>query len=541
MFDREIRLAPRIEKEDILLDVAFCYPGNYEIGMAGLGLQLVWWLFEQNKNVRVRRCFEDVDQHGPGICDLYGFTLSWELDFLTVLRMLDKYGIAKQSSEREDDAPLVFGGGPVLSANPEPYASIFDVVLVGDAETTIPAFIRVAIETRSLTRLERLERFSNEPGLYVPSFYQAEYESSTGSVSKIKILDARAPEKVNRQVFKSTEKSDNDMACTKILSPDTTWGATYLMEVVRSCPQECRFCLASYLTRPFRHVPADTIIDAAIAASKHTEKIGLLGPSITEHPEFDSIASKLANLGGLRVNIASVRADTLTDSLVKNIALLGQKSVTIALESGSQRLRDIMKKNLSEEQVYQAVSAIAGGGLKKVKFYGIAGLPFEEQEDLDETIRLMVRLKKEFSSLRFVFGLSSFVPKAQTPFQRFGRDRQSKKKMEYLRKHMAKAGIEVRSESHNWSDVQALLSRGDRRLTNILLELSGTQASLGMWKSSFRARKESLPSLDYFVFSDYPLEQVLPWDHLVPDDKLKFLDRHLESASELAQSPVKNH
>ena len=543
MFEREIRLAPPVEKGEILLDVAFCYPGSYEIGMAGLGLQLVWWLFEQHRNVMVRRCFEDVDQHGGRACDLYGFTLSWELDFLTVLRMLEKYGIARQANDRDDEAPIVFGGGPVLSANPEPYASIFDVVLVGDAEVTVPAFLEVAISTRHLPRSERLKRFAAEPGLYVPASYEVDYESLQGEVRRISPIEEYAPEKVRRQSYKlegkiSNALAEDNMACTKILSPDTTWGATYLMEVVRSCPQECRFCLASYLTRPFRYVPADTIIDAALSVSKHTEKIGLLGPSITEHPEFDTIASRLASVGDLRVNIASVRADTLSEELVRNIARLGQKSVTIALESGSQRLRDIMKKNLTEEQVYEAVNAIASGGLKKVKFYGIAGLPYEEQGDLDETIRLITSLKKEFSSLRFVFGLSSFVPKAQTPFQRCGRDRRCKKKMEYLRKHMAKAGIEVRAESHNWSDVQALLSRGDRRLTEMLLELSGTEASLGFWKKAFRDRRGQIPALDYYVFENYSREQILPWNHLVPEEKLAYLDKHLEIAADLSQAPV---
>ncbi|MEZ4545087.1 MAG: radical SAM protein [Cyanobacteriota/Melainabacteria group bacterium] len=532
MFDREIRLVPAVPKSEIRLDVAFCYPGPYEIGMAGLGMQLVWWLFEQHEHVWVRRCFSDIDQHpATGQSDCYGFTLSWELDFPTVLTMLERYGIEPLSRDRGEDSPIVFGGGPVLSANPEPYASIFDVVLLGDAEATVPAFIEAAIETEGLERSERLKRFAAISGLYVPSCYKVEYQESGPVVSIEPIEGMGAPKYIARQAFKP---SSDYIASTCILSPDTTWGATYLMEVVRSCPQECRFCLASYLTRPFRFASVDTIIDAALKAAAHTDKIGLLGPSITEHPEFEVIADRLAKVDNLRVNIASVRADTLTDSLAANIARLGQKSVTIALESGSQRLRDIMKKNLTEAQIENAIDAIAGGGLSGVKFYGIAGLPFEEQGDLDDTVALLSRLKKSHAGLKFVFGLSSFVPKAQTPFQRNGRDRGCKKKMEFLRKNLAPRGIDVRTESHNWSDIQALLSRGDRRLTEILTGIGEGAQSLGSWKRALKSRPDGVPSLDYFVFENYPEEQVLPWEHLVSPDKSGYLDSHLKNARALA-------
>lgn len=531
MFDREIRLVPAVPKSDIRLDVAFCYPGPYEIGMAGLGMQLVWWLFEQHEHVFVRRCFSDIDQHSSaGQSDCYGFTLSWELDFPTVLTMLERYGIEPLSKDRGEGSPIVFGGGPVLSANPEPYAAIFDVVLLGDAEATVPAFIEAVIETAGLDRFERLKRFAAVPGLYVPSCYKVDYQDS-GAVLSIESIVKAAPQHVARQAFKP---ASDYIASTCILSPDTTWGATYLMEVVRSCPQECRFCLASYLTRPFRFASVDTIIDAALKASAHTDKIGLLGPSITEHPEFEEIADRLAKVDNLRVNIASVRADTLTENLAANIARLGQKSVTIALESGSQRLRDIMKKNLTEAQIENAVDAIAGGGLSGIKFYGIAGLPFEEQGDLDETVALLRRLKKRHSALKFVFGLSSFVPKAQTPFQRRGRDRGCKKKMEFLRKSLAPKGIDVRTESHNWSDIQALLSRGDRRLSEILIDIGDGAQSLGSWKRAMKARPDGVPSMDYFVFENYPEEQLLPWDHLISADKSGYLDGHLKTARAMA-------
>ncbi|HMP52764.1 MAG TPA: radical SAM protein, partial [Candidatus Melainabacteria bacterium] len=190
--------------------------------------------------------------------------------------------------------------------------------------------------------------------------------------------------------------------------------------------------------------------------------------------------------------------------------------------------------NLTEVQIENAIDAIAGGGLSGIKFYGIAGLPFEEQSDLDETVALLSRLKKSHSALKFVFGLSSFVPKAQTPFQRRGRDRGCKKKMEFLRKSLAPKGIDVRTESHNWSDIQALLSRGDRRLSETLIDIGDGAQSLGSWKRAMKARPHGVPSMDYFVFENYPEEQLLPWDHLISADKSGYLDSHLRTARAMA-------
>lgn len=534
MFEREIRLVPQIEKTPDSMRVSFCYPGTYEIGMAGLGFQLVWWLMEQHQDVIVQRCFEDIEEKGvgPSRSDLVGFTLSWELDILNVITMMQRYKVETIAQERSENDPIVFGGGPVLSANPEPYHEIFDVILMGDAEATIDSLIEVTRESKGLSRKEKLLMYSKKPGLYVPSLYSVRYKESVGELESIKPVNEFVSESVAKQTFKAP---DGYIAKTCLLSPDTIWGANYLIEVVRSCPQECRFCLASYLTRPFRFASVETIINTALDASKHTDKIGLLGPSITEHPQFEEIADRLMAIGGLRVNIASVRADTLSKSLTTNIAKLGQKSVTIALESGSQRLRDIMKKNLSEEQIRSAVSAIEDGGLSGVKFYGIAGLPYEEQEDLDETVRLLSELKKEHSKLKFVFGLSSFVPKAQTPFQRMGRDRASKKKIEYLRKKLARIGIDVRPESHNWSDVQALLSRGDRRLSRVINKILNTGSSVGNWKRAVKENSDFMPSLDYYIYDNYPENQVLPWSHLDNPEKRDFLEKHLADATELAQ------
>ncbi|MBL8083433.1 MAG: radical SAM protein [Candidatus Obscuribacter sp.] len=542
-FNTETRLAERIRKEDPDLFVTWYFPNTYEIGMSGLGYQLVWWLLEQDPALVVRRGFTDAEEPWQGLCDLLGFTVSWELDFINIISLLRKNDVPltakarlEESRERESrkdpPLPLVFGGGPVLTANPEPFHELFDVILLGDAETSVPSLVEAYRNIKKEVggdREQMLYLLSQVPGLYVPSQYTVEYSGQDNApIKSISPIRAGVPPVVQRQNFAPPSEYATH---TQILSSATTWSERFLIEVVRSCPQECRFCLASYLTRPFRATPVDTLMTKIEEALKHTSRIGLLGPSVTEHPLFDELAKRLAHRSDIDISIASVRADSLNENILATLKALGQKTLTIAIESGSERLRTVMKKNLSEAEIFQAVELIYQAGFEGIKFYGIAGLPHERQEDLEQTVDLLQRLKKKYRSLRFVFGVSSFVPKAQTPFQWHGRDRQSGKKLEYLRKNLARLGIEVRPESHNWSDIQALISRGDRRLAPVLESVSGLGENLGAWKKAMRNLPTGVPDLDYYAFREIPLEEVLPWQHLSDETKSAYLKKHKSEAA----------
>ncbi|HEY9775220.1 MAG TPA: radical SAM protein [Planktothrix sp.] len=530
---KEVFLVERPIKEQPLFAVSWLFPNTYNVGMSGLGYQLVWWLLEQDTELLVKRGFQDWQDPNCQSSELVGFTVSWELDFINIIAMLKELGMPILSSERGDDDAIVFGGGPVLSANPEPFAEIFDVVLLGDAEATVPLFVAAWKEARRLrSRKERLVRLAAVPGIYVPSLYEVTYKGDKGPVASIKPLDQAAPEKLSKQLYVAPP---DYLAHTLIVSTDTAWGDIFLAEVVRSCPQECRFCLASFLTRPFRPVNVEALLAAIDLGLKHTKNIGLLGPSVTEHPQFDQIAEQLMTRSDARISVASVRADSLNETILLALKKLGQKSVTIAIESGSERLRTVMKKNLNESEIKHAVKLIDDSGLQGIKFYGIVGLPHESEADLEETVRLVRELKKEHRRLRFVFGVSSFVPKAQTPFQWNGRDKRSAEKLEYIRKHLAKAGIEVRPESHNWSDIQAVISRGDRRLTPVLLAVAAAGGKLGAWKRAWRNLPDNCPDLDYYAFREIPQDEVLPWSHLVEAAKTDYLSKH-NVAAQLAAS-----
>lgn len=544
MFPAEKFLIARPLKTRSEFSVAWFYPNTYTVGMAGLGYQLVFRLLDADEDVSVLRGFTDMEEPGVGDAAILGFTLSWELDYANIVSILRKHNIPVSAKDRNEDHPLVFGGGPVLTANPEPFADIFDVVLLGDAEVAVPSFLAAFREARKLTsRRDQLLSLANSDGIYIPQFYDVEYlteKGYLGPVAAIQPTDDGVPALPRKKIFSPPA---DYVAHSIVLSPDSAWGNMFLVEVVRSCPQECRFCLASFLTRPFRATNVDTLMGAIELGLKHTNKIGLLGPSVTEHPRFDEIASRLRGREDLSLSIASVRADTLTQEILSTLASLGQKSVTIAIESGSERLREIMKKNLSETEILHAVNLVEAAGLESIKFYGIAGLPHETQEDLDETIRLMTQLKKKHKKLRFVLGISSFVPKAQTPFQWNGRDRDCGKKLEYLRKNLSKIGIDVRPESHNWSDIQALLSRGDRRLHPILKSVEENSGNLGAWKKAIKEAAQNDPSLppvrDFYIYRDIPRDEVLPWSHLQDEEKTLYLGKHNEAALTLSlQTPV---
>lgn len=533
MLGKEIFLLSRPQKHGGLFDVSWFYPNTYAVGMAGLGYQLVWRLLEEDPDIIVRRGFTDIEEPGP-MAELFGFTLGWELDYLNVIAVLNKHGIPVSAAARSVDAPLVFGGGPVLSANPEPFADIFDAVLIGDAETAVPAFINAWKEARAFkTRRERLEHLSTIPGVYVPSLYESHYAGADRSLSITAPHESSAPAHIKKQIF---APSPDYIAHSVILSPDTTWGDMFLAEIARSCPQECRFCLASFLTRPFRPSNVDAVMKAIDLGLQHTKKIGLLGPSVTEHPQFESIADQLLLRPDTKVSIGSIRADTVADSVLKMLRELGQRSVTIAIESGSERLRAIMKKNLSQAEIEHAIDLLDQYGFESVKLYGMVGLPHELDSDLDQTIALLKKLKKSHRRMRIVFGISSFVPKAQTPFQRFGRDPRAGEKLNYMRKNLANVGIDVRPESHNWSDIQAALSRGDRRMAPVLSAVAQSGGKLGDWKKAFRNRPDDTPGMDYYAFRDMLPDEIMPWSHLMEAQKQDFLEKHVATANSIAES-----
>jgi radical SAM superfamily enzyme YgiQ (UPF0313 family) len=279
----------------------------------------------------------------------------------------------------------------------------------------------------------------------------------------------------------------------------------------------CRFCLASYLTLPFRTANvSDSLIPAIERGLEVTDRIGLLGASVTQHPQFDELLDYFAapEREGVRLSIASVRTNTVTLALAQTLAQRGTRSITIAIESGSERLRHIINKKLENQQILQAAMNAKAGGLSGIKFYGMVGVPGESMADLAATVELLKQIKQQVPGLRLTFGCSTFVPKAHTPFQWFGVNPEAEKRLQWLQKQLRPLGVDFRPESYNWSVIQALLARGDRRLSKVL-ELSCDYGdSLGSFRRAFKQLNGRLPPLDFYVNRDIPEDEILPWSHI---------------------------
>ncbi|MEB3322491.1 MAG: radical SAM protein [Synechococcaceae cyanobacterium] len=509
------------------LRAVLAFPSTYPVGITSLGFQIVWASLARRSDVDVRRLFTDRgDPPHRRRCELFGLSLSWELDGPVLPDLLERQGIPLWSGERGDDDPIVFGGGPVLTANPEPLAPFLDVVLLGDGEELLPAFLDALQELRGLPRAERLRQLARLPGVYVPSLYAPRYDGE-GRLQAVEPIEPGVPAQVAKQTWRGTTLSHST-----VITPEAAWPSIHMVEVVRSCPELCRFCLASYLTLPFR-TPSleDGLIPAVEKGLAVTRRLGLLGASVTQHPQFAELLAWLGQerFADTRVSVSSVRAATVTPDLARTLARRGSRSLTIAIESGSERMRRLVNKKLEREEIFAAARRAAEAGLGGLKLYGMVGLPTETADDVEATAELLLDLKKATPGLRLTLGVSTFVPKAHTPFQWEGVRPEAEKRLKLLARRLRPKGIELRPESYGWSVIQALLARGDRRLAPVLAAVRGRQESLGGWKQAHRAVRAAggsaaapaapsdlppPPAWEEVIHATWDPGDPLPWQHL---------------------------
>lgn len=493
MFKNEKILTPMPVKEKDAINLVLAFPNTYYIGMASLGFQTAWKYFNQASSVRVTRWFTDIKEDckwlANSLPEYIGFSFSWELDYKNIFYLLEKNNVPLKAKDRKENDPLVFAGGQVPNSNPEPFVDNFDFFLIGDIETLVNDFIQTIIKTRSLSREEKLNELSKLPGLHVPH-----------------------KDSVN-QIPAKRQFSGGNLSFSSILTPNSVWPNIFLLEVVRGCPELCRFCLASYGSLPFRAPSVSkALIPAVEIGLKYTNKIGLLGASVTQHPEFETLIDYLLKKSSvLNVQIASVRADTISKFLAEGLFKLGARSITMAVETGSERLRNIINKKVSNETIKSSIQTIYNAGFKSIKLYGMVGLPFETQDDLNETIKFLKNLKSGTGTLKLTWGCSVFVPKAGTPFQWYGVDKNAKEKLDFLSKELHKIGVQFRPESYKWSQIQALISRGNRSINPLLEKAYRYSSTLGSFN---KAIKEEKVDVDYFIHKTWEIKTKLPWDSI---------------------------
>jgi radical SAM superfamily enzyme YgiQ (UPF0313 family) len=527
-FPEEQLLFTPASPDNDAVGLVFAFPNEYTVGITSLGFQIVWAKLAVRPDLDVRRLFTDLQEPLPRDLELFGVSLSWELDYGNILGLLEKFGIPIWATERGDADPLIFGGGPVLTANPEPFAAFFDVILLGDGELLLDEFIDVYQTVRGLSRREKLQRLAQVPGIYIPSLYEVQYVAPDGPIARLTPIDAKTPATVTKQTYRG-----NVLSASTVVTPKAAWENIFMVEVVRSCPEMCRFCLASYLTLPFRPASLeDSLIPAIEQGLKVTNRLGLLGASVTQHPEFDSLLDHInkPQFDDVRVSVSSVRTNTVTEKLAKTLVNHDSRSITIAVESGSERMRNVVNKKLTQDEITNAAVNAKAGGLSRLKLYGMVGLPSETPQDVDATVALLKSLKKSAPGLGLTWGCSTFVPKAHTPFQWYGIDPQAEKRLQQLQKQLRPQGIEFRPESYNWSVIQTLLSRGDRRLAKLLTLTRHYGDTLGSYRRAFKELKGQIPPLDFYVYENWPVDQALPWDHLIGPLPKETLVKHRSSA-----------
>ncbi len=516
--------------------VVFAFPNEYTVGITSLGYQIVWATLALRQDVRVSRLFTDVQESLPEAPELLGFSVSWELDYVNVLGLLERLDVPLRAGDRTSSHPLVFGGGPVLTANPEPFADFFDVILLGDGELLLGEFITAYHAVRQADRATQLRHLAQVPGIYIPSLYAVTYASAEGAIAAIVPVNATIPVQVQKQTYRG-----NVLSASTVVTEKAAWENIFMVEVVRSCPEMCRFCLASYLTLPFRAASMEqSLIPAIQQGLKVTDRLGFLGASVTQHPEFETLLEYInrPEYDQVRLSLSSVRTNTVTPQLAQTLVKHDSRSITIAVESGSDRLRQIVNKKLTNDEIIQAGINAKAGGLSALKLYGMVGLPGEAPEDAEATVSMMKSLKKAAPGLRLTLGCSTFVPKAHTPFQWFGVNPEAEKRLQGLQKQLRSQGMDFRPESYSWSVIQALISRGDCRLSPLLELTRHYGDSLGSYRRAFKELRGTLPPLEFYVHDTWHPDQVLPWSHLqgpLPDSTLL---KHLASAMEHFPTPT---
>ena len=496
----ETYLYTTAKKEETKLNVWCAFPAVYNFGMASLGFLTVFRHIDSIDGLFAERIFTDTETtkiYKENV-DLISFSFSFELDYLGILEIMEKYNIPFLAEERDENHPIIYGGGPVLSSNPEPFAQFFDFIMIGDAEPNINQIFQILKENINKTKTEKLDLIKDIEGVYIPSLKNDSYK------------------------VKKSHSNLNFCTTTPILTEKSFFSNTYIIEVERGCPQNCSFCLTSVLNAPVRFCPYEEIVKKIDEGVKYTNKIALLGALICAHPRFDDICQyiidKVDSGLNLEVTVSSLRADYVSDKTLEMLHKCGQRTATIAIEAGSQRLRNVIRKHISKDDIFNIVEKMVKYGFSGLKIYGIIGLPTENYEDLDEFINLCKEIKQKYKGFNLTPSFSTFVPKVHTPFQFAKREdiKTLEKKNEYLKKEFAKIGIKARTASAKWDYIQAFLSRGGRELTPFLIEVYKQGANLGAFKSvqkEFKNKKINL-NLDKIAEEEINLDEKLPWEFI---------------------------
>jgi radical SAM superfamily enzyme YgiQ (UPF0313 family) len=501
--------------------------------MANLGFQTVYKIFNEQSSFLCERVFlpgsgNDAElvsgaaemvslesQKSIAEFDILAFSLSFENDYPHVLKMLTLAGLPLLAKDRRDSYPLVIGGGIALTLNPEPLADFFDLFILGEAEETLPQFNRYFEEARRLgydrrKLLKSLQKKINN--IYVPDLYEVKY-SAESRIGSIVPKDAGLPEKIKIKHIK-----DINAFCTEevISAPQTEMEDMFLVEVNRGCARSCRFCAASFAYRPARFRSNTEIIAAIDRGLQRKKKIGLVGTAVSDHPDLIHICEYIIAQKA-QAGIGSLRIDRINEKIVDLIKANGIETVALAPEAGSQRMRDLLRKDITEADIIRAAEILVEKEIPNLRLYFMVGLPKEEEQDIDAIIELTRKIqhhalhysegKKKFR--RITLSINQFIPKPATPLQwcALADVNITGKKIKKIENAFSRnRQVKVIHDVPKWNYIQALLSLGDRRVGEILLSVNRLD---GNWA---QALKEVNINPDFYVYRHKQFDEILPWD-----------------------------